>query len=147
MIKEARWSGWVWVGECFFWYRPTRVVPDQRPLNGRCCCCCVSSKDRVSATAGTPRNLPEFEIAPGNTGDLLGFSWRSRKILWLAVLIAVVSVGRSSSSHAHLYTLQTSPALWYCMACHVMECGVRVACVNCCRRLPMPITPMTTLLG
>jgi len=27
------------VGECFFWYRPTRVVPDQRPLNGRCCCC------------------------------------------------------------------------------------------------------------
>jgi len=22
---------------CFFWYRPTRVVPDQRPLNGRCC--------------------------------------------------------------------------------------------------------------
>ena len=40
MIKEARWSGWVWVGESCFWYRPTRVVPDQRPLNGRCCCCC-----------------------------------------------------------------------------------------------------------
>ena len=43
VIKEARWSGWVWVGECFFWYRPTRVVPDQRPLNGRCCCCCHSN--------------------------------------------------------------------------------------------------------
>jgi len=27
------------VGESSFWYRPTRVVPDQRPLNGRCCCC------------------------------------------------------------------------------------------------------------
>jgi len=26
------------VGECFFWYWPTRVVPDQRPLNG---CVCV----------------------------------------------------------------------------------------------------------
>jgi len=24
------------VGECFFWYRLTRVVPDQRPLNSRC---------------------------------------------------------------------------------------------------------------
>ena len=24
-------------GEGSFWYRPTRVVPDQRPLNGRCC--------------------------------------------------------------------------------------------------------------
>ena len=34
MIKNVRWSGWVWVGECFFWYRPTRVVPDQRLLNG-----------------------------------------------------------------------------------------------------------------
>ena len=28
------------MGECFLWYRPTWVVPDQRPLNGRCCCCC-----------------------------------------------------------------------------------------------------------
>ena len=27
------------MAECSFWYRPTRVVPDQRPLNGRCCCC------------------------------------------------------------------------------------------------------------
>ena len=43
MIKEARWSGWVWVGECFFWYWPTRVVPDQRPLNGRCCRCSLCS--------------------------------------------------------------------------------------------------------
>ena len=42
VIKEAQWSGWVWVGECFFWYRPTRVVPDQRPLIGRCCCYCCS---------------------------------------------------------------------------------------------------------
>jgi len=31
---DVWWSGWVWVGECFFWYRPTRVVSDQRPLNG-----------------------------------------------------------------------------------------------------------------
>jgi len=30
LIKDVRWSGWVWlwVGECFFWYQPTRVVPD-----------------------------------------------------------------------------------------------------------------------
>ena len=36
-IKEVRWPGWVWVGECFFWYRPTQVVPDKQPLNGCCC--------------------------------------------------------------------------------------------------------------
>ena len=28
------------MGECFFWYWPTRVVPDQRPLNG-CVCVCM----------------------------------------------------------------------------------------------------------
>jgi len=28
-------------GECFFQYRPTRVVPDQRPLNGCSCCYCT----------------------------------------------------------------------------------------------------------
>jgi len=38
LIKDVWWPGWVWVGECFFWYRPTRVIPDQRPLNG---CVCV----------------------------------------------------------------------------------------------------------
>jgi len=39
-VKYVRWSGWVWdwVGECFFWYRPTRIVPHKRPLN---CCVCV----------------------------------------------------------------------------------------------------------
>ena len=31
------------MGECSFWYWPTRVVPDQRLLNGRCCCCCCSA--------------------------------------------------------------------------------------------------------
>jgi len=30
------------VGECFFWYWPTWVVPDKRPLNG-CVCVCVTS--------------------------------------------------------------------------------------------------------
>ena len=39
LIKDVRWSGWgVWVGECFFWYRPTWVVLDQRLLNS---CVCV----------------------------------------------------------------------------------------------------------
>ena len=56
VIKEARWSGWVWVGECFFWYRPTRVVPDQRPLNGRCCCCCCFS-NKASRQACAVQNL------------------------------------------------------------------------------------------
>ena len=39
VIKDVRWSGYVWVGECFFWYRPTHVVLDKRPLNGCVCVC------------------------------------------------------------------------------------------------------------
>jgi len=30
LIKIRWWSGW-WVGECFFWYRLTRVAPDKGP--------------------------------------------------------------------------------------------------------------------
>ena len=44
---DVQWSGWVWVGEYFFWYRPTRVVPYQRPLNG-CVCVCVCTRARKS---------------------------------------------------------------------------------------------------
>ena len=29
------------MGECFFWYRPTRVVPDQRPFKWLCVCTCL----------------------------------------------------------------------------------------------------------
>ena len=39
LIKDVRSPGWVLVCECFFWYQPTRVVPDQQPLNG--CVLCV----------------------------------------------------------------------------------------------------------
>ena len=41
------------MGECFFWYRPTRVVPDQRPLNGRCCCCQPQSNYSTSVVLFT----------------------------------------------------------------------------------------------
>jgi len=46
------------VGECFFWYRPTRVVPDQRPLNGPVCVCVHAAANdryqtaRLTATTG-----------------------------------------------------------------------------------------------
>jgi len=30
------WSGWLWVGECFFWYRLTWVVPPKGLENGCC---------------------------------------------------------------------------------------------------------------
>jgi len=73
VIKEARWSGWVWVGECFFWYRPTRVVPDQRPLNGRCCCC----------TAGdtTGNSLRRLSFLQHRIYNLLGHATGGARVL------------------------------------------------------------------
>ena len=40
LIQDVWWSGWLLVGESFFWYRSSRVVPDKRSLNG-CVCVCV----------------------------------------------------------------------------------------------------------
>jgi len=42
LMKDVWWSGWMWVSECFFWYWPTRVVPDKGSWNG-CVCVCVCS--------------------------------------------------------------------------------------------------------
>jgi len=45
MEKDGKGSTLIWIGvsgESSFWYRPTRVVPDQRPLNGRCRCVVVT---------------------------------------------------------------------------------------------------------
>ena len=36
--------------ECFFWYWPTRVVPDKRPLNG-CVCVCVCGTFKLNKTS------------------------------------------------------------------------------------------------
>ena len=63
LIKDVRWSVWVWVGECFFWYRPTLVVPDKRLLN-RCVCVCNSWLSRLS-------NLSRRSLVNVNANDLL----------------------------------------------------------------------------
>jgi len=41
LIEDVWWSGWVKVGECVSWYRPTWVVPDKGQLNGCVCVLCI----------------------------------------------------------------------------------------------------------
>jgi len=43
-------------------YRPTRVVPDKRPLNGRCCCCCCCIVLQDECVAFTAAN--EVRLGP-----------------------------------------------------------------------------------
>jgi len=53
------------VGEISFWYRPTRVVPDQRPLNGRCCCCMLFQmpNQQCQSTEGIKIHLQAGDIS------------------------------------------------------------------------------------
>jgi len=44
---------------CFFWYWPTRVFPDYRPLNGCCCCCVIQSVYHQQLTV-VPFSLDEI---------------------------------------------------------------------------------------
>ena len=58
-LKEVHWPGWVWAGECFFWYRPTRVVPDKRLLNG-CCCCWEQRRLEANDVTLQPNGILRF---------------------------------------------------------------------------------------
>ena len=49
-----------WVGEYFFWYRPTRVVPDKRPLNG-CVCVCVCNAGSARQYDNMKQSIPQFD--------------------------------------------------------------------------------------
>jgi len=84
VIKDVRSSGWVWVGECFFWYQPTRVVPNKRPLNG-CVCVgvCISSSSTVVWCGGWATR-----------------SWRQRRCCWHPVSMSVVCIRLSIMSRS-----------------------------------------------
>ena len=82
-INVARWSGCVWVGECFFWYRPTRVVPDQRPLNGRRCCCCCHNYWYQQL---------EFWYQQFNTPQVL-FSDINNSIILVILVMSLIRIG------------------------------------------------------
>ena len=53
MIKDVRWSGWVWVGECFFLVPAYPGCPGQKPLNG-----CVCVKRRTFSTSPSHHKHP-----------------------------------------------------------------------------------------
>ena len=52
------------MGECFFWYRPTRVVTDQRPLNG-CVCVCVCVSFQYDEHSNTLDPQPTSTVLSG----------------------------------------------------------------------------------
>jgi len=73
-------DGCEWVN--FFWYRPTRVVPDQRLLNGCVCVCvCVCRTERVreNVTSGTGSRPQQIYVprAPTSLQHIRHLGWLS----------------------------------------------------------------------
>ena len=84
LIKDVWWTGWVWVGECFFWYQPTRVVPDERPLNG-CVCVCHSHNehtDRPFHSVCKNNSICAMHVTEPNNCLFNGFLPRTSRLSW-----------------------------------------------------------------
>jgi len=74
-------KGWVSVGECFFWYRPTRVVPDQRSLNG---CVCVSYAECVCKLGLPKSQCTWLPSAGGFISRAAGFTHKWQRTVLLS---------------------------------------------------------------
>jgi len=66
------------VGECSFWYRPTRVVPDQRPLNGGCCIVFQEDKSGNGALLWSLTTLPATLNNRSDWNTSYTSCWRSQ---------------------------------------------------------------------
>jgi len=51
--------------ECFFWYQPTRVIPEQKPLNGGCCCTTQVGTGRVTLMSFAVSKIVSASIENG----------------------------------------------------------------------------------
>ena len=114
--SQTRWLLWRWRTQT----ATLLILVDTRLIN--VCllfAICFTSLFRVSTGPGNTANLVEFDIFPGNSGNLLkliGPPGKLRNVGGKAVIDAVLvscldgtvmSVGRSSSSHAQLEIVHT----------------------------------------
>jgi len=94
------------VSGCFFWYRPTRVVPDQRPLNGCVCVCAWPSflellcVELDSVKGEGLRKTDAFPVARPSHCSVIGGYLVHPLTAWLSGLIwywCTVSLTQSTS--------------------------------------------------
>ena len=67
-----QWPRWVWVGECFFWYRLTWVVLDKilRAVKWLCVCVCVWPGDVVVSELGLQLSRSRLPAIPVSDNDV-----------------------------------------------------------------------------
>jgi len=83
---------WVWVGECFFWYRLTRVVPDkiQRAVNGCVCVCVFLKKTEIALVVIASNNLSTSAGTSQCIGDVGMIKMHGNKMTNVPPLFPVI---------------------------------------------------------
>ena len=68
------------MGECFFCYRPTQVVPDKGPLNGCVCVCvhCYSLRRTMCQTV--QESIQEMELSHQDPTQVVLHATRKRSV-------------------------------------------------------------------
>ena len=66
------------MSECFFWYRPTQIVPDQRPLNGCVQCRINANRGPWQLFAQGPLLTPDKLLLQPFNGLFSRTTWVSR---------------------------------------------------------------------
>ena len=138
LIRDVWWSGWVWVGKCFFWYWPTRVVPDKRPLNSvrmRVCVrgmCVIGSKATVETDGWTDTTHCTTGTFPGNAGGqcycFTAIIQSGGVLAWLSVWSELQTCTCPSWCHFHSLSLASVKSrlvlpFWYRLTWVVPEKG------------------------
>jgi len=143
--RDDWWPRWVWVGECFFWYQLTRVVPDKFHRAVKRLCLCVSVCVCV-CPASLFRHFRDTLHATAILTNRLGSSVPS------VCLCFVGDVGRRGAMSSHVKNL-TAQTWWSTMtALHssfieLPSTGLQVCvCVLFICLCKMPIAPLKSLV-
>ena len=119
VIKDVWWSGWVWVRECFFWYRPTRVVSDKRPLNG-CVCVFCAPCGMVSVCQVLPVNHCSEQVVNQASSDLV--QKHRTQFVTERILAQVGFFCIAVQTSAYWENLFLSFCIFWCLPCTCLQC-------------------------
>ena len=129
--RDDWWPRWVWVGECFFWYQLTLVVPDKfhRAIKWLCVCVCACVRVYVWCLWCVCQLT--------NMGHSLS---RYGNELWIGDITGHLSLmdmtdGRYSLVQVHHRLMLASRPkftcwFWCCMYVHTCLCIMWIICVS-----------------
>ena len=112
------------MGECFFWYQPTWVVPDKGRLNS---CVCSSSQGRIYSKRGPCSEkkweplIYEYPVTPPPTPDCLHptLSGPTRTVVIIDILLRTCAAMHTTTAAAANWQFEASHSEANCKAvCH-----------------------------